>query len=314
MRILTAADAGTIAQARTGREYFWLDLVDPDPNELEALGQLLEWHPLLVEDLRHRSQRPKVEDFADHVLIVAYAVAPAAASRDDLQALDHMLVVHGDYLVTVRSARSHGITDLRATAERDANGMTEGGLVHRVLDIIVDTTTAAANDVSAEIEVLEQAIDDGETDRVLERLRATRRYVTELFGLVVAQRDALTTVSPMLEAIPGFEMGLRTHFRDVTDHARRSVDRLGISSRLLDGAFEAYYTTLVSRQNSVMQRLTVVSTVFLPLTFVTGFFGQNFGWMVEQVDSRSDFLLYGVGTTVLTGLLLGALFRRLRWW
>ena len=77
---------------------------------------------------------------------------------------------------------------------------------------------------------------------------------------------------------------MRSHFRDITDHARRVVDRLEVSRDLLDAAFEAYYTMLVARQGAVTQRLTVISTIFLPLTFVTGFFGQNFTWMVEQVD------------------------------
>jgi magnesium transporter len=107
---------------------------------------------------------------------------------------------------------------------------------------------------------------------------------------------------------------MRTHFRDITDHSRRVVDRLDVCQALLDGAFEAYYTMLVARQGAVSQRLTVIATIFLPLTFVTGFFGQNFTWMVTHVSSMTAFMVYGVGSSVVTALLLAAYFHRKQWW
>jgi magnesium transporter len=313
MHVLTTPQASAITAAREAQDFFWLDLVDPAPELLHELGVLLGWHPLLVEDLEHRGQRPKVEDFSDHVLIVSYAVGVPSASRDELRALEHLLVVHGDYLVTVRPAGLHALDDLRDAIAGDSTGVSEGGVVHRVLDVIVDTTTAAARDMGEEITGLEELIDRGANERVLVRLRATRRYATELYGLVAAQRDALLTVADSLEQIPGFELGLRTHFRDVADHAKRARNQLDVTNRLLDAAFEAYYTMLVAQQGAVTQRLTVIATIFLPLTFVTGFFGQNFGWMVRAVDSRTDFLVFGVGTTLLTAFGLAILFRRLRW-
>lgn len=221
--------------------------------------------------------------------------------------------MHGDYLVTVRTAGLRALDELHATLTEDSDGVTEGGVVHRVLDLIVDTTTAAAADMGEEITGLEELIDRGANERVLVRLRAARRYATELHGLVAAQRDALLTVADALESIPGFELGLRTHFRDIADHARRARNQLDVTNRLLDAAFEAYYTMLAAQQGAVTQRLTVIATIFLPLTFVTGFFGQNFGWMVRSVDSRTDFLVFGVGTTLLTAVGLAVLFRRLRW-
>ena len=313
MHVFTEPQATAITAARDADEFFWLDLVDPDVGTLRELGSQLGWHPLLVEDLEHGGQRPKVEDFTDHVLIVSYAVGQPTASRDELRELEHMLVVHGDYVVTVRSRGIGALDELRDRLADNAAGISEGGIVHRILDVIVDTTTDAARDMLVEIAALEEAIDEGVGARILVRLRAARRYATELQGLVAAQRDALLSVTDALEAIPGFELGLRTHFRDVADHGRRALNQLDVASRLLDAGFEAYYTMLVAQQGAVTQRLTVIATIFLPLTFVTGFFGQNFGWMVRAVDSRTDFLVFGVGTTVLTALLLAVLFKRLRW-
>lgn len=312
MIVLTTPDAEAVRLARTRGEFVWLDLVAPDDASLGAVGALLGWHPLLVEDLQHRNQRPKVEDFPDHVFLVTYAAAELVPERG-VELLEHALVVHGDYLVTVRP-QLEPLTHLRAVLATDATGVSEGAIVHRVLDAIVDTTTAAADLLAQDVDRIERLIDADEAEGVLDQLRAARRELVAMHGMAIAQRDALVSLSEALGSIPGFEVGLRSHFRDITDHARRVVDRIDVSRSLLDGAFEAYYTTLVARQGAVVQRLTVLATIFLPLTFVTGFFGQNFGWMVDNIATRDDFLRYGVGTTIVTALLLGAVVWRLRWW
>jgi magnesium transporter len=314
MQALTRFDPEAMRAARDAGEYFWLDLVEPDDATIIELGEVLDWHPLLVEDLIHGNQRPKVEDFTDHVLVVCYGVTIPTTRRESLRAVEHLAVVHGDYFVTVRQRGLDALGELCDTMVGGTDGMSEGGLVHRVLDEIVDSGVEAAHDVQAEVTALEEAIDHGANERVLARLRALRRYVTELQGLALAQRDALVTIGDALEQIPGFEVGLRTHFRDVADHARRTLNVLDVSSRLLDAAVEAYYTMLVARQGEIAQRLTVIATIFLPLTFVTGFFGQNFGWMVRNVSSERDFLVFGVGTTVLCAAALAVVFKRLRWY
>lgn len=312
MLVLTTPDAEAIREARDRGEFVWLDLVAPDDAAVARVGAMLGWHPLLVEDLQHREQRPKVEDFPDHVFVVTYAAAELAQERG-VELLEHGLVVHGDYLVTVRPELPP-ITHLRDVLEGEGTGVSEGGLVHRVLDVIVDTTTIAAELLAEDLDRIERRIDRHEIDGLLTHLREARRELIAMHGMAVAQRDALLSLAGSLGSIPGFEVGLRSHFRDVTDHARRVVDRIDVTRSLLDGAFEAYYTTLVARQGAVVQRLTVLSAIFLPLTFVTGFFGQNFAWLVEHVATREDFLRYGVGATAFTGVVLGLVFWRLRWW
>ena len=98
------------------------------------------------------------------------------------------------------------------------------------------------------------------------------------------------------------------------DHTHRVVGELEVGNDLLDATFESYYTMLVAKQGIVTQRLTVIATIFLPLTFVTGFFGMNFGWMVNSITTRTDFLVLGVGASFATGALLLVVFLRLRWW
>jgi magnesium transporter len=313
MQILTAPDPEIMSRCRTAGEYLWLDLVAPSVETLREVGGLFEWNPLLVEDLEHGGQRPKVEDFADHTFVICYA-ATEDAEADEIVLLEHGLIVHGDYLVTVRPVESDRFAHLRTSLEEHAEGVSEAAVVHRVLDLLVDTVMEASDTIAADVEQLEEAIDEDASHDLLAGLRDCRRDLVTLRGVAVAQRDALTSLVTALDSIPGFEVGMRSHFRDVADHGRRVVDRLDVSRDLLDAAFEAYYATLAARQGAVTQRLTVIATIFLPLTFVTGFFGQNFTWMVDSVASKEDFLIFGAGTTVLTAVLLALLFRRLKWW
>jgi magnesium transporter len=309
---LTKVEPDRMRALRAKGEFFWLDLVDPNDRELQEVGALLGWHPLMIEDLEHGEQRPKIDDFEDHSLVITYATLFDPSDRS-FELLEHALVVHGDYLVTVRRTDHLDLRHLCDVLSHE-DQLTEAGVVHRVLDMIVDTTVEAASLLADDVEQLEVDVMRRPDDDAFQELRRLRREGVAVHAAAVAQRDAMTSLSTGLERIPGFEVGMRDHFRDVTDHARRAVDQLEVSRSLLQAAFDAYYASLVAKQGAISQRLTVIATIFLPLTFVSGFFGQNFGWMVRSVDSEMDFLVFGVGTTVLTGIILAVVFKLLRWW
>jgi magnesium transporter len=110
--------------------------------------------------------------------------------------------------------------------------------------------------------------------------------------------------------LPGLEPATRDYFRDVYDHLIRISDLIDSYRDLLTGAMDVYLSTVSNRLNQVMKQLTVIATIFLPLTFVTGFFGQNFGWMVRHVNSLEAFLAFGIGGIVLAAALLFAWFKR----
>jgi magnesium transporter len=306
-------DRQQMESMRTAGEFFWLDLTAPDDDTLAEVGTYFGWHPLLIEDLQHGEQRPKVEEYADYVFIVATAAVYRPDDTNTLEFHEYGLVVHGDYLVTVSHTAPSKFDRLRELA-RDRADLSEAALVHRVLDGIVDVTLETAERLESHIEHLEVRIDQRASHDVLVELRRCRRDIVRARSSAVAQNDALTVLSALLDELPGFEQGLHDHFRDVVDHSRRVVEDLELGRLLLDDAFEAYYTMLVARQGNVAQRLTVVATIFLPLTFVTGFFGQNFGWMVRHIATREEFLFWGVGTCALTTLLLILVFSRLKWW
>ena len=124
-----------------------------------------------------------------------------------------------------------------------------------------------------------------------------------------------TSVGDVIDRLPGLERDeARDQFRDVSDHLYRTADMLDGQRDRLSGALQIYSSMSDNRLNKVTERLTLVATVFLPLTFTVGFFGQNFGWLVKHIDSLNAFLIWGIGVgEVLPVVLLYTLFLRAGW-
>jgi magnesium transporter len=102
-------------------------------------------------------------------------------------------------------------------------------------------------------------------------------------------------------------------FRDVYDHLIRISDLIDSYRDLLTGAMDVYLSTVSNRLNSVMKQLAVIATIFLPLTFITGFFGQNFGWLVRHIGGAGTFAVFGIGSEILVVVMLLAFFKHRRW-
>jgi magnesium transporter len=144
-----------------------------------------------------------------------------------------------------------------------------------------------------------------------QELFAMRRRLIELRRIAAPQRDILARGGEVLGGLPGLEADeARDWFRDVYDHLVRISELLDSYRDLLAGALDLYLSTVSNRLASISTQLTIVATIFLPLTFVTGFFGQNFGTLVRHIDTPAAFWGYGVGGTVVSALAILWFFRR----
>jgi magnesium transporter len=138
-----------------------------------------------------------------------------------------------------------------------------------------------------------------------------RRRLIEMRRIVAPQRDVLARGGDLLGRLPGLEADdARDWFRDVYDHLLRIAELIDSYRDLLSGALDVYLSTVSNRLNDINTQLAVVATIFLPLTFVTGFFGQNFGTLVRHINSDEAFWGYGVGSMVVGALALYLWFRR----
>jgi magnesium transporter len=198
---------------------------------------------------------------------------------------------------------------LRDRFERHPEG-SEQFIVYKVLDALADSFFPALEAMDEEIDALEDKVISHADEQQLQRIFELKKELVGLRRIVTPQRDLLARAIDEISDLPGFEAGKRDYFRDVYDHMIRVSDLIDSYRDLLTGALDVYLSTVSNRLNAVMERLTIVATIFLPLTFLTGFFGQNFGWMVRHVSSFADFMIFGVGGVVFTSVLLLVIFRR----
>jgi magnesium transporter len=307
VQFLDAIDREAISGLLGRDEYFWLDLTDPDDAEVAALGEVFSLHPLALEDMRKRGQRPKLDDFGEYMFLVYYGVADGARERVELEEVHACL--SGGYILTLHRRPCAALTEAheRLSAQSPRS---EQFVVYRVLDGLTDTFFPLLERLDDRMEQLDAEIFESPTPAHLEEITALRRDLVELRRIVTPQRDLLARgVDDILE-IPGLEADSRNYFRDVYDHSIRISDQIDSYRDLLAGTRDAYLSVVSNRLNQITKQLTVVATVFLPLSFLVGFFGQNFKWLVVNIGSAADFWVLGIGTLVLSVIGLVVWFRR----
>jgi magnesium transporter len=307
VRFLETIDREAIAGLLKRDEYFWLDLIEPGASDVAALGEIFGFHPLVLEDVRKRGQRPKLEDFGEYMLLVYYGAATGEDGRIELEEVHALL--SGGYIVTAHQRPCAALEEARSRLSSQ-EPRSEQFVVYRVIDGLTDTFFPVLERLDDRMEGLDEEIFERPTPAHLEEITALRRQLVELRRVVTPQRDLLARgVDDILE-IPGLEADSRNYFRDVYDHAIRISDQIDSYRDLLAGSRDAYLSVVSNRLNQITKQLTVVATVFLPLSFVVGFFGQNFGWMVHHIESPGAFWGLGIGSLVASVVALLAWFRR----
>ena len=310
MEILEGIERERIAQLRAADEFFWLDLLAPSPEELQALGEIFELHPLALEDTQSFGQRPKLDEYGDKVLMVFYGMHSEETADAEHQLVEVHLHVSGSWLVTVhRDPCAHLREAKRLAHEKTLRS--EEYVVYKVLDALTDSFFPVLERLDDRIDELEDAMADrpGRADR--QEIFVLKRELVAMRQRVSPQRDLLASGGDLIQRLPGFVSDeAHDYFRDVYDHLLRISEQIDAYREMLSGTLDIYLATESNRLSEAGTRLAIVATIFLPLTFVTGFFGQNFGWLVRHIDSTWTFFLFGVGGLIAPLVVLGILLRR----
>jgi magnesium transporter len=302
-------DRQEVEKLLAGASFFWLDLPQPAPDDFEILRDLFGFHPLAVEDSEHFGQRAKIDDYDDFVFIVVYGAAP-----DE----DRLVEVHCFYserfLVTVHHDDCPAFTEIRERyAKREAPVQRPSLLLYRIIDGLVDSFFPMLADFDDRIDQLEDAIFLHADDTQLQEIFQMKRLLVGIRKAVTPQRDMFAALMGGVSQLPGLSDDDERYFRDVYDHLIRISDLIDSYRDLLTGAMDVYLSTVSNRLNVVMKQLTAIATIFLPLAWLTGFFGQNFGWMVDHVGSWETFVALGLGSEVAAAGLMLVYFRRRGW-
>jgi magnesium transporter len=324
VRFLDHIDRGAIEEMVGAKEYFWLDLDAPSEAEVASLQDIFHFHPLALEDLRKKGQRPKLEDFGEYMFLVYYGTqapeggappppdAPPEAGPDKgerIQLEEVHCFISGDYLVTAHDGACKALDEVRERLHQQPPS-SEQFVVYRVLDALTDTFFPLIEDLEDRLERLDERIFAGASADELQPLTELRRDLVQIGRVATPQRDMLARHIDDILEIPGLQKDSRDYFRDVYDHAIRISDQIDNLRDLLLGSRDAYLSVTSNRLNEITKQLTVVATIFLPLSFIVGFFGQNFAWMVKNIGSAADFWLIGGGSMAVSLAVLLVWLRR----
>jgi magnesium transporter len=303
-----SADRETVQRLLDKGELLWFDLYRPDADELGILATVFGIHQLALEDAEQFGQRPKLEDYDDFTQLIAYGVQEGS---DDLVEVHFFYSMR--YLVTVRHGDCVAFAEVRNRLAHRAKPISRLLLMHHILDELTDGFFPVLSSFDDRIDQLQDEIFAKPTDEQLSELFNRKRWLIGVRKVITPQRDLVASLVDGVAELPGMTREIERYYRDLYDHLIRISDLIDSYRDLLTGSMDAYLSTVSNRLNVIMKQLAIIATIFLPLSFLTGFFGENFAWMIRRIGSLGAFLLLGLGTelVVVAGMLL--LFRRRGW-
>jgi magnesium transporter len=286
-----------IADLRKSGRFFWIDVALSDTSS-DELGEVLAIPEQALHALRgFGGDRPSARKlYADgkHVVFAFSCYLDSTELADGssyrLRAVEVHVLVCGDYLLTLHE-EPVSLPNLLAPYSRERR--TEQYVVYAVLDAMLVSAFDALNEVELTLDDLALMSTDLRSGRVrMATLRAISSRLSRMRRRAAPQRGLFERVAVEIKQVEGLEADDERYFDHIGEQVNRLVDAI-------DASANALATLIDLRLNETSYWLTVVATVFLPLTFITGFFGMNFGWMVDQVDTQLAFWLLGIGTPVL---------------
>ncbi len=307
------ATSENVLAALAGTGFFWLDLDDEpgDGTVSELLQTHFQFHPLAVQSAERFPQRPRLRDFDNFMYMVARGADPDQKGNAEVHCF-----WTDRYLVTVHRGDCRAIADARERIEGRhtwGDDPTQIVIVYFILSSLVDSFFPFLSKFDDRIDALEDDILKAPTEAQLGELFTMKRSLMEARKVVAPQRDMMASITGGVTEIPGLTNEGSRYFRDLYDHLIRLSDLVDSYRDLLSSVMDTHLSTVSNRLNVVMKQLTVIATIFLPLSFLTGFFGQNFASLVNSIMPAWTFWVFGIGIELAAAAFLYGFFRRRGW-
>ena len=289
----------------------WVDLSAPTPEEGRLLADVFHFHPLAIEDALSAIHHPKIEAYGGYLYLILHGI--------DFQQEDHWFATRDvdfflgpNYLVTVHDGHSRSIAGVQQVCDKHDRALAEGpaALMHRIIDSMVDNYRPEIEALEEHMNGLEDLAILGYKPDLVRDILALKRDLASLRRVVIPQRDAVGRLARREFAAISGELTYR--FRDVYDHLVRLADEATLLQDRVTGILEAHLSTISNRLNMVVKVLTVMSTIFLPLTVLTGMWGMNVPLPRFPGGDAGQFGWVAGGMVAITGSML-AMFRHNNW-
>jgi magnesium transporter len=298
----------------------WVDL--PDPGEEvhkdveHVLREIMHFHPLAVDDALVETHVPKVDDWGNYLYIVLHAV-DYKAGMNRIETLEVDAFVGTNYLVTHHVHEVPALERLWQTILRDERHTRRGVdyLLYELCDFIATDYMPVMDRIDDAIDQIQDTVFDTNDPRMVQTIFRLKSAVLDLRRVLSPQREVLNKLSR--GDFPMIEPNVRVYMRDVYDHFVRLADLNESLRDLVAGSLDTYLSVTANRTNNVMKVLTIITVLFMPLTFITGFFGMNFfGANIELGDFMPNGLVFALAMLIMIGVPAGMLLyiRQRGWW
>jgi magnesium transporter len=286
----------------------WIDVAGiHDSAVIEAIGNQFHIHPLVLEDIMNSTSRPKVEFFDDYMFITM-KMLETDASTGEVQKEQLSLIVSKGHVIMFQEQAGDDFDPIRErikTAKGKVRNKDGYYLAYLILDIVVDKYIATNETLLSQIEEVEDTILKEATEQTLHRILALRKDLIDIKHGIDPMKEAINTISLEMDA------EINKYYRDLYDHIIYESENLSMYREMIVNLMDLYHSTLSVKMNQVMKVLTIMTTIFVPLTFIVGVYGMNFDNMPELHEPNGYFFVMGSMALVVIGMLF--YFRKKRW-
>ncbi len=301
------------AAVEFGKDAFvWLDLVDPTPDELAVLRETFKLHPLAIEDAMRLHDRPKIDTYDDFWYVVA---ATVVGNDRDEEVPEIVVFAAEEFVVTIRRKPYFDLSDLehRWNAGAQRHRRSTGLFMYTLLSGIVDKYFPLVDRLEDKVDALQDAVFDGSRKRATVPLELLdlKREVQQMRREALPMREIL---HPMLRnELEFLDKEILIYVRDAYKRSSTVVEQLDALRDLVNSVIDIQLSLVANKQAEANKQLTFIATIFLPMMFTTGFFGQNFDWLVEHIKSPQMFWIFAIGLNVASVIILMTILKVKRW-
>ncbi|MBW1784019.1 MAG: magnesium/cobalt transporter CorA [Deltaproteobacteria bacterium] len=282
-----------------------------DMNIIKGFGEAFDIHPLVLEDIVHTGQRPKMEDLGDYLYIVLKMLV-RVNSENDFEAEQVSLILGSNFVISFQEREGDVFDTIRDRIKKGKGRIRKAGsdyLAYTLIDAIVDNYFIILEDVGEKIETLQEDVLEHPEPSSLKVIQDTKREMIFLRKSVWPLRETISNMERVESSLVGDAVG--PYLRDVYDHTIQVIDTVETFRDTISGTLDIYLSSLSNRMNEVMKVLTIIATIFIPLTFIAGIYGMNFEAMPE-LKWKWGYLTVWIIIIVLGGLMLLG-FKRKKW-
>ena len=293
------------------KELTWLNIDGlQDIKLFEDIGKIFDLHPLVLEDILNTDQRPKTEDYGAYIYLVLKNFY--GQESENLLSDQVSIILGKDFILSFQEKDSGLFESIKDKISKNKGRIRKEGadyLAHAIIDNIVDNYFIVLENLEEKIEYLEDDLVKKTTPSTLEAIHVLKRELILLRKSLWPLREAISSLER--SESPLINKSTVVYFKDIYDHTIAIIDTVETFRDMLSGMLDIYLSTISNKLNEVMKVLTIIATIFMPLTFIAGVYGMNFKYMPELEFHWGYFAVLGV--MLIVALLMVRYFKKKKW-